>query len=411
MARSVVVTGVGLISTLGDAPAALHLALCAGRKSARSVPQFPGNGHTGRTAAPIPDFQPGKYLHGRPLRPLDRTSQLAASAARLALDDSGWTAELLTKREVGLTLGTMFGGVRTIAEFDRNALRSGPGSCSAMAFANTVINAAAGQTAIWHNLRGVNTTIATGTISGLAAIGYAADLIRFGTVDAMLAGGVDELSFESFFAFSHAGFLCCGTDGEDFPIPFDARRNGFVLAEGAAFLVLEERDSARARGARMLAEISGNAKAFDRSGGRDPNSAIRAIARAIADALLRAKATPNDVDFFSSSANGSVLQDCCESRAIETAFNGHARRLPVTAIKAATGEALGASGPLQAIAAIETLRQGTLPGITALEALPPDFPLCGAVPTNRDISARCGVLNAVGIDGNACSVVIRSAPC
>jgi 3-oxoacyl-[acyl-carrier-protein] synthase II len=408
MARSVVITGAGLISTLGDSPRAFHRALCEGSKGVRSLQQFTSNGHRCRVGAPISDFRPEKYLQGRPLRPLDRTSQLAASAAQLALRDSGWSADLLANREVSLALGTMFGGIRTIAEFDRSALHSGPTCASAMAFANTVINAAAGQTAIWHNLRGVNATIAAGTISGLLAIGYAADLIRFGTLNAMLAGGADEFCFESFHAFSQAGFLCGDTNGGDLPVPFDTRRNGFALAEGAAFLMLEDEDSARARGARILAEIRGNANAFDCSGGRDCDSAARAIARAITETLLRADVTPNDVDFLSSSANGSILRDCYESVAVEMAFKDCARHLPVTAIKGGTGEALGASGPLQAIAAIETLRQGMLPGISDLQDLAPDFPLRGAAAETREISARCGLLNAVGLDGNACAMVISA---
>jgi 3-oxoacyl-(acyl-carrier-protein) synthase len=280
-----------------------------------------------------------------------------------------------------------------------------------MAFANTVINAAAGQTAIWHNLRGVNTTIAAGAVSGLVAIGYAADLIRSGTVDAMLAGGTEEFCFESFYAFKQAGVLCGDPNGEDFPVPFDTRRNGFALAEAAAFLMLEDGDSAKARGARVLAEVRGNANAFDCSRGRDANSATRAIARAITEALLRAETAPSDVDFLSSSANGSILRDCYESLAIEMAFNGCARHLPVTAIKGGTGEALGASGPLQAIAAIETLREGMLPGISALQDLAPEFPLRGAAAKTREISARCGLLNAVGLDGNACSVVFSTIDC
>src|SRR5260370_11757147 len=116
MARSVVITGAGLISTLGDSPRALHRALCKGSKGVSSLQQFTANGHRCRVGAPISDFRSEKYLQGRPLRPLDRTSQLAASAAQLALRDSGWSTDLLANREVSLALGTMFGGIRTIAE-------------------------------------------------------------------------------------------------------------------------------------------------------------------------------------------------------------------------------------------------------------------------------------------------------
>src|SRR5262249_12447237 len=160
---------------------------------------------------------------------LDRTSQLVTAAARLALDDSGWTRELRSSVEVGLVLGTMFCGVHTIGEFDRRAVTAGPAYASPLDFANTVINAAAGHTAIWHNLRGVNSTIAGGSASGLQALAHAADLISNGRASVVLAGGVEELCFESFCGFHHAGMLC-GSNCKpgEFPIPFDARRNGFA---------------------------------------------------------------------------------------------------------------------------------------------------------------------------------------
>src|SRR5205085_7794233 len=142
------------------------------------------------------------------LRPLDRTSRLVASAAQLALNDSGWSEALRNQHEVGLVLGTMFCSVRTISEFDRRAVEAGPAYASPLDFSNTVINAAAGQTAILHDLRGVNTTVSTGVTSGLQAIAYAADLIRGGRARALLAGGADELCFESFYGFERAGLLC-----------------------------------------------------------------------------------------------------------------------------------------------------------------------------------------------------------
>ena len=150
-------------------------------------------------------------------------------------------------------LGTMFCSVRTISQFDRRALEVGPAYASPMDFSNTVINAAAGQTAIMHNLRGINSTISTGTTSGLQAISYATEVIRSGRARAVLAGGADEMCFESFYGFDRAGLLCRSDQCEgDFPIPFDKRRNGFALGEGAAFLMLENATFARQRGAHVL---------------------------------------------------------------------------------------------------------------------------------------------------------------
>ena len=409
MERRIVITGAGLISPLGDRPEALYSALCAGRSGLRRLEQSTKNGNSCHLGGQICDFKPEVYLKGRPLRPLDRTGQLATAAAMLALENSGWNAERRASAEVGLALGTMFGGVRTIAEFDRTGLTSGPASASPMNFANTVINAPAGQTAIWHGLRGVNTTIAAGSISGLAAIGQAADLLRLGKVDAILAGGADEFCFESFHGFNQAGLLCHGDHGKEFPVPFDSRRNGFALGEGAAFLMLENWESAQARGATVIGEIDGHANSFDSSRGRDAELATRTIVRAVQTALLRSGLKPDAVDFVSASANGSVLRDCYEAQALKEVFPNRIQELPITAIKGSTGEALGASGAFQAIAVTEILRQGMLPGISDLQELPPEFPLGGIAREKHSIQARHVLVNAIGLDGNVCSLVISAA--
>src|SRR5205823_4016200 len=208
----VVITGLGVISPLGYSPARLHDSLCQGLSAIKPIQLFSTTGLGCPLGGEIADFDATKYLGQRNLRPLDRTSRLVASAAQLALADSGWSAEMRNAQEVGLVLGTMFCSVHTISEFDRRALEAGPAYASPMDFSNTVINAAAGQTAIVHNLRGVNTTMSTGITSGLEAIAYAADHIRSGRAPALLAGGADELCFESFYGFDRAGLLCRSND-------------------------------------------------------------------------------------------------------------------------------------------------------------------------------------------------------
>jgi len=408
MNHRVAITGVGLISPLGDSSSALFSALCEGRSGVSTLQEFASNRYRCHLASRFRDFRAEEYLSGRPLRPLDRTCQLATGACGLALGQSGWSVEERANIDLGLILGTMFGGMHTIAEFDRTSLTSGPASVSPMAFANTVINAAAGQAAIWHNLRGVNSTLAGGSASGLYAVGYAADLIRYGQSSALLAGGVDEFSFESFVGFDRGGLLCSNGVGPEYPIPFDRRRNGFALGEGSGFLVLEDLSFANDRGARVLAEVKGSASAFDCSQGRDSTLAVRTLARAMHTALRRSGFAPDDIDFVSASANGSVVQDCIELTALGQVFGDHASDLPVTAIKCGIGEALGASGPVQLAATIETFRTGRLPGVCGLQELPPGCPLHGILGHTIEIAARRALINAVGLDGHVFSMVLAS---
>jgi len=403
----VVITGRGVVSALGDSPARLQASLCEGLSAIKPMQLFDTAGLGCPLGGEIVDFDAAKYLGQRNLRPLDRTSRLVTSAAKLALEDSGWTAEMRDAEEVGLVLGTMFCSVHTISEFDRRALEAGPAYASPMDFSNTVINAAAGQTAIVHNLRGVNTTISTGLTSGLEAISYAADLIRSGRARALLAGGADELCFESFYGFDRAGLLCrSNRRAGDFPLPFDARRNGSALGEGAALLMLEDAAHARERGARVLGEIKGHGSSYDCSRGNEDKESVEAVASAIRCALYDAFLLPHEIDCLSASANGSELGDRHEAQGVFVGLNGQTHGLPVTAIKSMLGETLGASGPIQAVALLETMRDGVLPGVPQLEEIEDDFPLKMARPENREVDVINGVINSIGFDGHCCSLIL-----
>lgn len=407
MQHRVAITGVGLLSALGDSPSQLFEALCTGQSGVRRRTELVNLNSCGcHLAGRLQSYEPEKYLSGRPLRPLDRISQMASASCGLALQSSGW--EPGTRVDVPLVMGTMFGGMHTIGEFDRAAIVFGPATISPMMFANTVINAAAGQTAIWHHLRGPNSTVASGSVSGISAVGHAADWIAQGKSDVVLAGGADEFSVEAFCGFGRAGLLCTDGDRAELPVPFDHRRNGFALGEGAGFLVLENLNHARYRPENVIAEVKGYATAFDVSQGKDPNSAVRTMVRAMRTAIGRSGMTAGSIDFVSASANGSITRDCYELSALATVFEERAKELPVTAVKSGTGEALGASGALQIAVALETLKTGELPGVIGLEELPPACPLQGVLARTQSIDARNALINGVGLDGNCCSLVLAS---
>lgn len=405
--KRVAITGAGIITSFGDSPAAFHSALCNGEKASYRLEDSEAGVSACRQGGHIGSFQPEIYLKGKPLRALDRTGRIVAAAAKLALENSGWTAEVLGTRDAGLVLGTMFGSVHTISEFDRRGLTQGPCYVSPMDFANTVLNAAAGQTAIWHNLRGINSTIACGATSGLMALGYAADLIRHGSQTALLAGGADEFCFEAFCGFDQAGLLCRCNGHSEFPVPFSAQRSGFALGEGAALLMLEEWNEAEARGASILGEICGHGNAYDPAGNGE--CGLDAIMRAMNSALYDSGIRAAEVSCISASANGSVCADRNEALAVRAAFNGSGDAVPVTAIKSMVGEALGASGALQTVALLQSMQTGLLPGIRGLEQPGPEIPALNLCRRKQDINTGFGLINSVGFDGNACSLVISGA--
>jgi 3-oxoacyl-[acyl-carrier-protein] synthase II len=402
-ARRVVVTGRGLVCSLGDDAAAVHQALREGRSGFGTIDIFDPAPLARPVGAQVRDFDAKRYLGQKNMRPLDRTARLVVTAAHLALGDGRWSVEARAEHEVGLVLGTMYGSVRTIAEFDRRAIEEGPIYASPLDFANTVINAAAGQTSIWLGLRGLNSTIATSQTSGLRAIAYAAGFIESGRADVLLAGGAEELCLESFLSMERAGLVAPAGDAE--PVPFGSGHAGFLPGEGAALIVLESAELAARRGARVLAEVRGYGVAFDPSRGRDEDEAIRATERAVRAALGAAGLGPDEIGGVSASANGGPL-DALEARGLAQALGQRAAALPITAIKASLGETLGADGGLQGVVGLESLRTGEQPGIRGLQ--PPasefPFPLAGAEP--RPLAGPSLLLHSMGWDGQRCAVVI-----
>jgi 3-oxoacyl-(acyl-carrier-protein) synthase len=407
MRRRVVITGAGVVCALGDDLAAVHCALCSGESGLGPPELFTltaaGPEGAARPVGEVRGFAPATYLGGGNVRPLDRTSRLVASAAQLALQASGWTAPARNGHELGLVLGTMFGSVRTIAEFDRRAITAGPIYASPLDFANSVINAAAGQAAIWHRLSGINATIAGGPVAGLQALAYAADQVRGGRAPVLLAGGADELCLESYVGFERLGLLA----GDGGPRPFDARRDGCALGEAAALLVLEDADAAAARGARAYAEVAGCGAAFDPSAGRDDALGAAAVARAIRQALAEAGIEPAAVEAVASGASGRVAGDRQEAMGIAAALGERAARVPVAAIKASLGETLGAAGALQVLTLLGAMASGKLPGVLGFERGEAGFAL-DVEPGERAVRPRCALATALGLDGQAAAVVVTA---
>lgn len=404
--RRVAITGVGLVTPLGDDPDAVHAALCAGTSGLTAASAG------GAPVGEIRDFTAERYLgEGTNVRPLDRSGRLLAAAAARALADCGLSTEERQRTPVGLVAGTLFGGLRTISEFDRRQLEAGPNYVKPLDFANSVINAAAGQAAIWHRLAGVNTTIAGGPTAGLQAILYAADLVRAGRADAILAGGFEELSPEGQLSFSRAGLLCSpnGDGSAALPRPLDAERHGFALGEGAALLMLEDEERARARGARILALVLGGASGADGERGELESASADALARSIARACAEAGIEGGALGAVSLSARGSGPLDRAEACGVGAALGGRAATIPVTAVKGSLGESLGAAGALQAATLIAAMRTGRLPGIAGLRRLEDGLPLRAATSEAREVEIRTGLVTALGLDGGVCAAVFGRA--
>ncbi|MFA4920215.1 MAG: beta-ketoacyl-[acyl-carrier-protein] synthase family protein [Thermodesulfovibrionales bacterium] len=357
----VVITGIGVLSPVGINRQVYWEALFRGKTGFKAISLFDTAPYKVRIAGEISDFDPVSFLGKKGLRTLDRSTRLLSSAAKLALDDANHQITDTNTNYIGVSIGTTFGSLHSISQFDRDGLIEGPKYVNPSHFPNTVINSPASQVSIRYRIKGFNTTISTGFCASLDAVSYASDFIRLKRADMVLAGGVEELCEETFRGFYKLGCLS-GREGSDtICCPFDARRNGTVLSEGAALLVLESEEHALTRGADILARISGYGNSFDPEARMDFGHQGKGLKNAIKIALEDASLSPEDIDYISSCANSTKGLDRMETMVIKEVFGEHAYKIPVSSIKSMVGETFSASGALSLASTVGAIKKGIIP--------------------------------------------------
>ncbi len=345
MREGIVITGIGVLSPIGIGREAYWEGLFEGKTGFRPVTLFDTSPFHVHVAGEIADFDALSFLGKKGLRDLDRSTRLICSAAKLAIEDCKIEITEDNTHSMGVSIGTTFGSLHSISQFDRSGLIDGPKFVNPSHFPNTVINSPASQVSIKFKIKGFNTTISTGFCASLDAVSYAADFIRLNRADIVLAGGVEELCEETFMGFHNLGCLS-GTDGsEPRCCPFDARRNGTILSEGAAVLVLEDEEHALNRNAAILAHVLGYANAFDPMADGNFHHAGQGLKNAIVLALQDAALNREDIDYVCACANSSKELDRMETNVIKDVFGTRALSMPVSAIKSMVGESFSASAP------------------------------------------------------------------
>lgn len=361
MERKVVITGIGVLSPIGTGREDYWEALAQGKTGFGPVTLFDTSSFDVHVAGELRDFDPEIFLGRKGLRELDRSARLVCSAAKFAIDDArlGITDE--NTGSIGVSIGTTFGSLHSISQFDRQGLLEGPRYVNPSHFPNTVLNSPASRVSIRFNIKGFNTTISTGFCASLDALSYAADFIRLGRANAVLAGGVEELCEETFLGFHTLGYLA-GLDGSA-PVscPFDAGRNGIILSEGSAVFVLEDSAHALQRDVDILAVVRGCGSSFDPSAGKDFLPGRRGLGNAVLLALKDASLSPDDIDYVSACANSTRDLDRVETEVIKEVFGERAFTIPISSVKSMVGESFSASGGLSAAAAVAALNRGFIP--------------------------------------------------
>ena len=405
MTHRVVVTGAGCISGVGERVDDLSAALLEGRTAIRHVDRFDVSECRSRRAAMLTSFDAAKYIDAGKLRRIDEVGRLAIASSRLALEHAGnpVVSGALTPDRVGVVFGSFTAGTSSTVSYVTNLVQQGAAGVSAMTFSNTVGNAAASLSALEFGLRGPNVTLSLKEASGLGAAVYAADLVRHGRANAVVAGGVDWLDEYFFRVHDSFGVLAHAEGGlPEASRPFDRRRNGFVLGEGAYAVVLESEASARSRGAAVLGHLRGSGS----TGARVPINAWPTepsqLARAMRLALEDASMSPHEVGVVFASANSTAL-DRVEAAAIEQVFGRC--RVPVVSLKGALGEG-GASGSAGLVAALACLSRDELPPTAGLEELDEACPV-DASPERRPARGRIAMINAFASGGTNYVLIVE----
>ena len=409
--KRVAITGIGAITPIGRGAQGLWDGVLAGRSAVRRITRFDPTDYRSQVAAEIDDFDPLDFMDPQRARRLDLYSHYAVAAARQALDDSGLTVSDRYSERAGVFLGSALGGLTFAEEQHATFAERGLRAVSPILALTVFGSAASCNVAMEIGLHGPNQTNANSCASGAVAIGDAFRLIQQGRAAVMLAGGVEApLAPLTFGAFDL--IRAVSSNSNDAPErasrPFDAQRDGFVMSEGSAVLVLEDLDHARARGASIYAELLGYATTTDAYHMTAPRPDAAQATRAIREALLDAHLRPTEVDYVSAHGSSTPLNDKTETMALKAALGDHAYRVPITGTKALHGHALGASGAFELAIACLALKHHYLPATANLLNPDPECDLNYLSSGGLNATANTVLSNSFGFGGiNACLVLGR----
>jgi len=409
--RRVVITGIGAVTPIGTAAEGLWSGLEARASAVRTITRFDPTPFRSRIAAEIPDFRPQDHLDAKRARRLDRFSQLAVASAGLALADAELRAREEDPDRIGVMMGSALGGVAFGESQVPRYLAEGPRGLDPSLALAVFCGAASCNIAIEFGFTGPNATNAMSCASGTIAVGEAFHVVRDGRADVMLAGGAEApLAPLTFAAFSIIRAMSTRNDDPGHASrPFDAGRDGFVMGEGAAVLVLEERSRALARGAKIYAEVVGHAYTNDAYHMTAPRPDGRQAARAMRLALADGDVAPGEVGYINAHGSSTPLNDPTETAAVKQVFGEHAYRLTMSGTKGYYGHALGASGAIEAAICALALARGWLPPTLNLERPDPgcDLDCLPGAGGGRTAAPAAVVSNSFGFGGINAALVLR----
>ncbi len=409
--KRVVVTGLSAITPLGNDLETSWKGLLAGKSGIGPITRFDCTEFNSKIAGEVKQFEPGRYIPRKQIQRMDRFNHFAVAGSSMLLEQAGLVIDPEHgSKEVGILLGCGLGGLETIEEFHTRLLKKGPSRISPFYIPKLISNIAAGQIAIFTKAKGPNLVTTSACASGVHSIGYAFSDIKLGRVKAMICGGVESTitpmavsGFNAMRALSERN-----AEPERASRPFDQERDGFVIAEGCGFLLLEELEHAKERGATIYGELLGFGASADAYHITAPDESGAGMAQAMQSAIKEAELDVREVEHINAHGTSTPWNDLCETRAIKNVFGSHAYNLSITANKSMIGHALGAAGGIESVFSVMTLDQGIIPGTINLEHPDPECDLDYVAQGSRQEQAQTVLCNSFGFGGtNACILFQR----
>lgn len=407
--KRVVVTGLGAITPIGNNLQAYWEALLGGRNGIGPITLFDASQHPCRIAGEVREFNPCEYMERKEAKRMDRFAQFAIAASKQAIADAKFVIDDLNADRVGVLIGTGIGGLKVLEDQQEIYLTKGPKKCSPFMIPTMIANMAAGLTAIHLGAKGPNCCTVTACAAGSNAVGDAFRLVQRGYADAMICGGTEA----AVTPLSLAGFgsMKALSTRNDEPVrasrPFDRDRDGFVMGEGAGILLLEELESALARGAKIYGEIIGYGMTCDAYHITSPVPEGQGATRAMELALKDAGLTPEAVTYINAHGTSTAANDVTETRAIKKALGKHAYRVAISSTKSMTGHLLGGSGGIEAVATVMAIANDRIPPTINLDNPDPECDLDYVPHQNRAQKVDVALSNSFGFGGHNVTLAFK----
>ncbi len=399
--RRVVVTGMGIISPVGNDLASAWANVVAAKSGIGAIPHLQATELSVKFGGPIRDFDPASYIPPKDVRKMDPFIHYGIAAATQAIKDSGIEITDANRNRIGVAVGAGIGGIHGIEATCETYFKQGPKRISPFFVPSTIINMAAGHISILFGLRGPNIAVVTACTSGTHNIGLAARMIQYGDAEMMVAGGTEHgTTPTSMGGFIQSRALSGRVDAPELASrPWDKDRDGFVLSDGAGVLMLEEYEHAKARGAKIYAELTGFGMSADANHMTAPTEDGSGAALSMENALRDAKLNVEQVDYLNAHATSTPLGDAAEVKAMKLCLGAHAYKLMISSTKSVTGHLLGAAGGVEAIFSVMALHTGIVPPTANLIEASPDCDLDFVPLVAREVPIRIAMSNSFGFGG------------